>query len=191
MCGVAVACSAGCGDGGGAERAALNARIDALEQQVRRLSTARAAQEAPAGAVPKHPFKVACPQPWVLHTPLGATLWSCRSPSATPEGLYPQCSVTVQPQAAIETRGYFEFAMNAAPPLRAAENLQDRPVTLRGTQAFEATFEASAAPVPLKLLSVLLPHRENTYAITCSAPRASHDALVPAFRRIIDSFGFD
>ena len=190
-------CVASCSDGTQAERAAQQARIDALEQQVQRLSKALASlravasQPPTAAAAPKHPFKVACPQPWLLHTPLGGTLWTCHSPSATPEGVYPQCAVTFQPQAAIETRHYFEFGLNAAPLLRAAAQLKDKPVSLRGAQAFEATFEAEPVATAIKALSVLVPHQENTYAITCSAPRAAYDKLVPAFRQIIDSFGFD
>jgi hypothetical protein len=182
-----------CGDTSEAERAAQNARIDSLEFQLQQL---RAAMKADAGLAdahesrPKHPFKVACPQPWVLHTPLGGTLWTCRNPAAF-EGLYPQCSVTFQPQAAIETRSYFEFALNAAPPLRELKNIADKRVKLRGLESFEATFESSSAPLPLKLLSVLVPYRESTYAITCSAPSSVFDKQVAGFRQVIDSFGFD
>jgi hypothetical protein len=99
--------------------------------------------------------------------------------------------VTFQPQAAIETRSYFEFALNAAPPLRELKNIAEKRVKLRDVEAFEAMFEASGAPVPLKLLSVLVPHRENTYAITCSAPSSVFDKQVAGFRQVIDSFGFD
>lgn len=187
--------AAGCGDSAGAERAAQDARIASLEQQLQQLKAAAKAQ-AEAAAQPsiaggKHPFKVACKQPWLLHQPLGASLWTCRAPNATPEGLYPQCAVTFQPQGAIETSIYHEFALNAVPPLRQLKNMKDQRTKLRGADAFEATFEADAVSVPQKMLSVLVPYKEYTYTITCSAPKASFDKYSPAFRQIIDTFGFD
>jgi hypothetical protein len=69
-------------------------------------------------------------------------------------------------------------------------NMHDQRVKVNGVEAFEATFEDDPKPVPLKMLSVLLPHREATYAITCFAPRASFDKYEAAFRKIIDTFTF-
>jgi hypothetical protein len=193
---ITLACSlSACG--GGAERAAQSARIEALEQEVRRLGDSLSALKAPAPAAPqpaKPPalaFNVACPQPWLIHTPLGATLWSCRAPEPTPQGLYPQCSVSLQPQVAIETKNYFEFALNAAPQLLAVQNLKDTPTKINGADAFEATFEAEPKPVPLKMMSALLPHGEATYAITCFAPSATFADYTKGFRKIIDTFTFN
>jgi len=182
---------------GGAERAAQSARIEALEQEVRRLAESLAALKAPAAAVsqpaksPAQAFNVACPQPWLPHTPLGATLWSCRAPEPTRQGLYPQCNVSFQPQIAIETKNYFEFALNAAPQLLEVQNFKDKPTKINGADAFEATFEADPKPVPLKMMSALLPHGELTYAITCFAPSASFADYADGFRKIIDTFAFN
>ena len=118
-------------------------------------------------------------------------MWTCHSPAATPEGYYPQCSIVVQPQEAIETKSYFEFAWNASPELRALKNVKDKHTKLNDADAFEATSEADAKPLPLKLLSVLLPHGEGTYAITCAAPSTSFELYQPAFRKIVDSFKFN
>lgn len=183
--------------GGGAERAAQSARIETLEHEVRRLDDAiralKKSEPAPTPAQPVKlaPFDVDCPQPWQHHTPLGATLWNCRSPGPTPQGPYAQCNVTLQPQIAIETKEYFEFALNAAPQLHAVQNLKDKRIKINGTDAFEATFDADLKSVPLKMQSALLPHGEATYAITCFAPSAAFDSYDKAFRHIIDSFKFN
>jgi hypothetical protein len=178
--------------GGGAERAAQSARMESLEIDVRRLEASIAALKAPQPAKPPPlAFKLSCPQPWLLHTPLGATLWTCRAPEPTAEGLYPQCHVSLQPQVAIETKNYFEFALNAAPQLLQVQNLKDKPTKINGADAFEATFEADPKPVPLKMTSALLPHGEATYAITCFAPSATFANYSQAFRRIIETFAFN
>jgi hypothetical protein len=186
-----------CSAGGDAERAAQSARLAAVEADVRRLQelvtvlkAQPAAAPAPEEAAAKA-FSVACLPPWLPHAALGATLWACRSPAPSPEGFFPQCSVVTQPQLEIETKSYFEFAYSAAPQLRAIANVHDQRVTLNGADAFEATFEDDPKPIPLKMLSVLLPHRESTFAITCFAPRASFDRYVASFRKIIDSFKFN
>jgi hypothetical protein len=194
---------AGC-TGNDAERAAEAARLATLEHEVRRLGGDIAALKSAAPAQHNNPapeppqsstlskaFRVACPQPWLLHTPLGATLWSCRAPLPTAEGLYPQCSVVFQPQVAIETKNYFEFALNAAPQLLAVKNLKDKSVKINGADGFEATFEVDPKPVPLKMMSALMPHLEVTYAVTCFAPSASFDKHAQAFRKIIDTFAFN
>lgn len=118
-------------------------------------------------------------------------MWTCRSPSASPEGYYPHCSVVFQPQEAIETKGYFEYAWNAAPALREIKNVKDAHVKLNEADAFEATFEADPKPVAVKSLSVLLPHGEGTYAITCAAPSGIYDKQSAGFRKIVDSFKFN
>jgi len=187
-----------CAGGGDAERAAQSARLETLEQEVHRLGGRLAALESaapapspPATAPPSAPakaFGIACPQPWLLHIPLGASLWSCRAPVPTAEGLYPQCNVVLQPQIAIETKNYFEFALNAVPQLLEVRNFADKPTKIGDAEGFEATFEADPKPIPLKLLSALMPHGESTYAITCSAPRASFDKHSKGFRQIIDTF---
>jgi hypothetical protein len=194
---MALACwSTACG--GGAERAAQSARLETLEREVRRLGETVAALKTPAAAAAPQPtkppalaFNVACPQPWVPHTPLGATLWNCRAPEPTPQGLYPQCHVTLQAQIAIETKTYFEFALNAAPQLLEVRNFKDSRSKINGADAFEATFEADPKPVPMKMMSALLPHGETTYAITCFAPSATFAEYSKAFRKIIDTFAFN
>jgi hypothetical protein len=186
--------------GGDAERAAQSARLATLEQEVRQLGDSVAALKAappvpnkPATPVssPAHAFKVACPQPWLIHVPLGASLWSCRAPEPTSQGLYPQCNVVFQPQIAIETKNYFEFALNASPQLLEVKNLKDKRTKLNGADAFEATFEADPKPLPLKMMSALVPHGEATYAVTCFAPSAVFDSYAKAFRQIIDTFAFN
>jgi hypothetical protein len=185
--------------GGDVDRAVQSARFAALEQEVRRLrdnvAELKAAPSKPAtppvASAPVHPFKIKCPQPWLLHTPLGATLWNCRAPEPTPQGLYPQCHVTFQPQVAIETKNYFEFALNAAPQLLEVKNLKDKSTKLNGADGFEATFEAEPKPIPLKMTSALMPHGVATYAVTCFAPSAAFDNYTKAFRQIIDTFTFD
>jgi hypothetical protein len=186
--------------GGDAERAAQSARLATLEQEVRQLGDSVAAlktaapahdKPAPVAGSPALAFRVACPQPWSIHLPLGAALWSCRAPEPAPQGLYAQCNVVFQPQLAIETKNYFEFALNASPPLLEVKNLKDKPTKINGADGFEATFEADPKPVPLKMLSALMPHGEATYAITCFAPSAAFDTYSKAFRQIIDTFAFN
>jgi hypothetical protein len=186
--------------GGDAERATQSARLATLEQEVRQLSDSVAAlkssSRAPAppaapAPVPPMPFKIACPRPWLIHAPLGATLWNCRAPTPTSQGMYPQCSVVFQPQIAIETRDYFEFALNASPQLRSVTNFKDKHVKVNGADAFEASFEADPQPIPLKMMGTLMPHGDVTYAITCSAPSASFASYSEAFRQIIGTFAFN
>lgn len=184
---------------GDVDSAVHSARLATLEQEVRRLhdtvaelkaAPAKPATEPVAGTT-VHPFKVKCPQPWLLHTPLGTTLWNCRAPDPSPQGLYPQCHVTFQPQVAIETKNYFEFALNAAPQLLEVKNFKDKSTQINGADGFEATFEAEPKPIPLKMMSALMPHGLTTYAITCFAPSAAFDTYSKAFRQIIDTFEFN
>jgi hypothetical protein len=186
--------------GGDAERTAQSERIATLEQQVRQLvdnvaalQSATAAQTKSSTPVssPAPAFRVACPQPWLIHAPLGAALWSCRAPEPTPQGLYAQCNVVFQPQVAIETKNYFELALNASPQLFEVKNLKDKPAKINGADGFEATFEADPKPVPLTMMSALMPHAEATYAVTCFAPSAAFDRYTKAFRQIIDTFAFN
>jgi hypothetical protein len=183
-----------------AENAAQSARILLLEQEVRRLGASVSALHAGAAAKPSlppsaagqsKPFTIECPQPWLLHPPLGATLWNCRSPKPTPEGLYPQCSIVVQPQVAIETQNYFEFAWNASPQLQQVKNIKDRPIKIKDHDGFEATYESEPKPVPMKMRSVLIPHGEQVYAVTCFAPSVSFDNYdAKAFQKITSTIAF-
>jgi hypothetical protein len=176
--------------GGDAEKAAQRARIEQLELQVKKLGDAMALQQPAPSGLPDFPFTIVCPEPWYLHTPLGASLWTCRANGATTDGIYPQCSISLQPQVAIEVKEYFEFALNSATPLREIKNLKDQPVKLNGADAFEATFESDLKPVATSSLAVLAPYKESTFAISCFAPTAVFESYVPAFRKIIDSFKF-
>ena len=182
-----------------AENAAQSARIATLEDDVKRLrdslnalkpgETGKAA--APPTAAKTKPFTIECPQPWLLHTPLGATLWTCRSPTATPEGFYPQCSIVEQPQTSIELLNYFEFAANASVQLRQVKNLKDKPIKIKDHDGFEAVYEADPKSVPLKMRSVLIPHEEHVYAVTCFAPSNTFDSFdAKAFQKITASIGF-
>ena len=178
------------------EQAELNVRMANLEHQLLRagdqINALKAAAPAPAPtAGPRHPFRVQCLQPWVQHAPLGSALWSCRAPSPTPQGMYAQCNVVFQPQVEIETKNYFELALNAVPPYFEIKNVRDTHTTLNGTDAFEATFDADPKPLPLKAMSALLPHGEGTFAITCVAPSASYDSYSKGFRQILDTFKFE
>jgi len=182
--------------GKGTEGAAESARLALLEDEVRKLGQTVVALQAPAQA-PNQPassdrtgFKLDCPQPWLLGAPLGATLWSCHAPEPTPEGMYPQCSVTVQPHAAIEPRSYLEHALSASPQLLEIKNLTNEPKAINGADAFHATFDADHKPIPLKAMSVLLPRTEIIYTVTCVAPSAAFASYSKAFRRIIDTFAF-
>jgi len=187
-------CLLACGTG--TEGAAQSARLVLLEQEVRKLAESVAAQQPPPPAQPELPvarelaFKLDCPQPWLVNPPLGAALWTCQAPEPTPQGMYPQCSVTVQPHAAIETKSYFEYAMNASPQLLMVKNLTDKRVAINGADAFEASFEADPKPIPLKMIGALLPREQLAYTVTCFAPSAEFAGHAKAFRRIIDSFAF-
>ena len=183
------------GGGGGPERVAQNARIAALEQDVRELSAEMEAAEASAAAPVKTgavdpAFKVSCPQPWTLQVPSGAVLWNCRAPAATPDGVYAQCSVVSQPQVAIETKDYFEYALHVTAQWREVKNLSDKPLKLNGRDAFEATFEVEQKPLALKMMGALVPHGTHTYTLTCFAPSAAFESYTKAFRQIIDTFAF-
>lgn len=187
----------GCGHD--AENAAQSARIATLEDDVKRLRDSLNALKpdstgkpsAPPTAAKTKPFSIECPQPWLLHTPLGATLWNCRSPTATAEGFYPQCSIVEQPQSSIELLNYFEFASNASPQLRQVKNLKDKPIKIKDHDGFEAVYESDPKPVPLKMRSVLIPHEEQVYAVTCFAPSNVFDSVdAKAFQKITGSIGF-
>lgn len=180
-----------------AENAAQSARIATLEDDVRRLNEAlkagapTKAPSPPTAAEKSKPFTIECPQPWLLHPPLGATLWNCRSPTPTPEGFYPHCSIVEQPQVSIELANYFEFAWNAAPQLRQIKNLKDKPIKIKDHDGFEAVFEADPKPVPVKVRSTLIPQGEQVYAVTCFAPSASFESFdAKAFQKIIDTIAF-
>jgi hypothetical protein len=187
--------SQACG-GDDTERAALSARLAGLQEEVRRLGETVTALKAnakpPTAAGPQAPvFKLTCPQPWIMQIPVGASLWTCRSPTATPQGVYPQCSVIVQPQISIETKDYFEFATQAAPQLREIKDFKDKHTKLNAADSFEATFTAELTPVAQTMLGALIPHGETTYAVTCAAPSAEFTRYTAAFRRIIDTFAFN
>jgi hypothetical protein len=180
-----------------AEHAALTVRIATLEHELWKVGDkvaalkAAAPAEQPASPARAQPFRVQCLQPWVQHAPLGAALWSCRAPSPTPQGMYAQCNIVFQPQVEIETKNYFELALNAVPPYFEIKNVKDAHTALNGADAFEATFDADPKPAPLKAMSALLPHGEGTFAITCVAPAASYDSYSKAFRQILDTFKFE
>jgi hypothetical protein len=184
--------------GDGVALAAQATRLQALEESVRQLTESVAALKerasttaaVPSAAVPPQVFQLVCPQPWVVEAPVGANLWTCRSPIATREGYYPQCSVVFQPQAGIETKDYFEFALNAAPQLYRVNNFKDGRTKLHDAEVFEATFDADRKPLPLKALGLLVPHGDVTYAIACVAPSGSFDGYSPAFRKVLDTFSF-
>jgi hypothetical protein len=182
------------------ENAAQSARIASLEDEVRRLGvqltalqsgTASKPQPPPEAAGANKPFTIECPQPWLLQPPLGATLWNCRSPTPTPEGLYPQCSIVMQPHVAVELQGYSEFAWNASPQLRQVKNYKDKPIKVKDRDGFEAVYEADPKPVPVKVRSVLIPSAEHVYAVTCFAPSASFDNYdAKAFQKITNTIAF-
>jgi hypothetical protein len=179
-----------------AENAAQSARIAVLEEQVRRLTAADAdaankPAEAPKATETKKPFTIECPQPWLLHPPLGATLWNCKSPTPTPEGFYPHCSLVVQPQVAVELGTYFEYAWNASPQLHRVKALKDKPIKIKEHDAFEATYEAEPKPVAVKMRSVLIPSEEQVYAVTCFAPTNTFETYdTKAFQTITASIAF-
>lgn len=182
-----------------AENAAQSARIATLEDDVKRLRDSlnaikpgeKGKPAVPPAAAKQKPFTIECPQPWLLHTPLGATLWTCRSPTPTPEGFYPQCSIVEQPQTSIELLNYFEFAANASPQLRQVKNLKDKPIKIKNHDGFEAVYESDPKPVPLKMRSVLVPHEEQVYAVTCFAPSNAFDSFdSKAFQKITDTIAF-
>lgn len=183
-----------------AENAAQSARLLLLEEEVHRLGGSVAAlssaapakpQPPPSAAGPSKPFTIECPQPWLLHPPLGATLWNCRSPQPTPEGFYPHCSIVVQPQVGIETQTYFEYVWNASPQLQQVKNIKDKPVKIKDHDGFEAVYEAEPKSVPMKMRSTLIPHNEQVYAVTCFAPSASFDNFdARAFQKITSTIAF-
>ena len=189
-----VCCAGLCGDVAGC--AGDRERLDVLEHEVNQLREQVAKLKAVAAPEPPTapeadrplPFKLACPQPLQRYALLGSSLWTCRSPVSSPEGLYPQCNVVFQPQVAIEPRDYFEYALSAAPQLHATQSFQSKPAEVHGAPSFEGSFDAQLNPVPLKALGRLMPQRDITYAVTCIAPASVYANYEPAFRQILDSF---
>jgi hypothetical protein len=182
------------------ENTAQSARIALLEDEVRRLGaqltalpsgTTSKSKPPPTAAGVTKPFAIECPQPWLLQPPLGATIWTCRSPAPTPEGFYPHCSIVMQPQVAVELLGYSEFAWNASPQLRQVKNYKDKPLKIKDHDGFEAIYEADPKPVSVKMRSVLIPNAEHVYAVTCFAPSASFDSYdAKAFQKITNTITF-
>jgi hypothetical protein len=173
-----------------------NARIDVLEQQLAGLEAkaevARILQGSGHSSGPSAAaagFTLDCRAPWRELGPVGPGLWACRTAEPAPGGFFPNCNLTSAPLAAGESPElYYERAVESSAQLAAARQLGGRSLLVHGRLAYEASFEHDSTGTRLQVLTSLIADGERIYAITCSAPPASFDAVAPRFREIAASF---
>ena len=169
-------------------------RINSLEETVRSLNqevtTLRNAQSKTPGGQVELPFRMECQAPLAHYVSMSDAQVTCRARKPSQEGLYPQCSVVFQKEVSVETKDYFEFAVDGTPQLYAINNYKDGQLEINGTPAFQATFEAQRSPLPMKMMGALFPHKGGIYALTCFATSATFSDYEEAFRRTIGSFDF-
>jgi hypothetical protein len=174
--------------------AAERERVDALEDKLRNLSqevtSLRQSAQAKAAGVIEFPYYLKCQPPLQGYIAVSDAQATCRAVRPSPEGLYPQCNVFFQKEASIETKDYFEYTVNGTPQLYSVTNYKDEQTKINDVPAFQATFEAQRAPLPMKMLGALIPHDDGLYTITCFATVATFGDYEEAFRRTISSFEF-
>jgi len=169
-------------------------RISAMEEALRSLNhevsaLRSSAQNKSAGTV-ELPFRLQCQAPLVSYVAMSDAQVTCRARKPSTEGLYPQCNVIFQKEVSVETKDYFEFAVDGTPQLYAVNNYKDGQIQINGTPAFQATFEAQRTPLPMKMMGALFPYKDGIYALTCYATSATFSDYEEAFRRTISSFEF-
>lgn len=169
-------------------------RINGLEEALRsvsqELALLRASAQSKAAGTAELPFRMQCHSPLAPYIAMSDAQVTCRARKASPEGLYPQCNVIFQKEGSVETKDYFEFAVDGTPQLYAVNNYKDQQTTINGTPAFQASFEAQRTPLPMKMLGALFPYKDGIYALTCYASSATFSDYEEAFRRTISSFEF-
>jgi hypothetical protein len=131
-----------------------------------------------------------CQAPLANYVAMSDAQITCRARKPSADGVYPQCNVIFQKEGSIETKDYFEFAVDGTPQLYAINNYKDSQLEINGTPAFQATFEAQRTPLPMKMMGALLPYKDGIYALTCYATAATFSDYEEAFRRTIMSFEF-
>ena len=187
--GLLLAASAACS--GGADPA-LTQRVSDLEEELRTTNRELKAMKASAADnTHELPFRFSCEAP--LHnyySPNEATLLTCRAAKPSPEGLYPQCNVMFQKEVTVDTKDYFELAVNRTPMLYAINNYSTQQTKIHETPAFESTFEAQQTALPMKMMGALLPYKDGLYVVTCFATAATFSTYEEAFRRSITSLDF-
>ena len=113
----------GCQRDGHVDRDRGASEIDALQQQVRRLSVQLSTlkivvdgltQPAPPLA-PDQQFAIDCPTSWEQVEPASPTRWACRTVRPLSDGFWPNCNVTLGPaEATASAKQYFDNALKAS-----------------------------------------------------------------------------
>lgn len=169
-------------------------RINSLEEALRsvnqELSALRAGAQSKSSGPTELPFRMQCHSPLAPYVAMSDAQVTCRARKASPEGLYPQCNVIFQKEGSVETKDYFEFAVDGTPQLYAVNNYKDEQTTINGSPAFRASFETQRTPLPMKMLGALFPYKDGIYALTCYASSATFTDYEETFRRTISSFEF-
>jgi hypothetical protein len=172
-------------------------RVEALEEQIRRLDqtvgTMKIVLDAltkPAQPLPAdQEFSIECPAPWEELGPMNQTQWACRTAEALPSGFWPNCNVSLGPaQAGTNPKAYFDSAMQTSPQLRSAKRISEAPRAIHGQRAYEAVYEHNITEAPLRVLATVVIRGESAYALTCTAPPGAFAGFEPAFRQMIGSF---
>jgi hypothetical protein len=176
---------------GDADSAQLE-RMNGLEEELRHLNQElallRASVQMKSSAPAELPFTYKCHPPLQPYVAPSDAAVTCRAPKPSAEGVYPQCNVVFQKELSIETKDYFEFALNITPQLYALSNYKDEQDTINGTPAFRATFEAQQTALPMKMMGALIPYKDGLFAVTCYATKASFSDYEEPFRRTISNF---
>jgi hypothetical protein len=167
------------------ERAALAARVESLEQAVRRLAAPPIREQTP------RPFSMLCPGGWRELGAVGAARWLCRSTQPDRDGGWPQCSVIALPyDGAQQPREYFELAANLTPQLRATTGYEEAPIVVEQHPGFRSSYERTAASRPQKSLASLFVEGDFTFVATCTVSAADFADLQPTFQRVVESLRF-
>jgi|GEM_PF-6155668 len=187
LCLALAACS---GDLDPAQLERINAVEEALRSLNQEVTSLRNTAQSKSTGVIELPFRLQCTPPLASYVSMSDAQVTCRSRKPSQEGLYPQCNVVFQKEVSVETKDYFEFAVDGTPQLYAVNNYKDGQLEINGTPAFQATFEAQRMPLPMKMVGALFPYKDGIYTLTCFATSATFGDYEDAFRRTISSFEF-
>jgi hypothetical protein len=175
--------------GGGADPA-LSQRISDLEEELRTVNRELKTLKTAAESTPELPFRFSCEAPLHNYYSQNDAILTCRAAKPSPEGIYPQCNIRFQKEGTVDTKDYFELAVNSTPMLYTINNYSTQQTKINGAPAFESSFEAQHTALPMKMMGALLPYQDGLYVVTCFATTATFPTYQEAFRRSLSSFDF-
>jgi len=165
-------------------------RVVELEAKVQAL-------EARLGGLAAPGFEITCLTSWRELGAVGDAAWACRNEQPAAGGFWPNCNVveasrerddvTGEPQSAQQS---FEASLRDTPGLQSARRISESAGQLDRVPAYEAVYEHDLLSKPLRVLTTVAVHGDQTYAVSCASPPEAFAAHVTSFRQITNSFRF-